>query len=867
MDRRLRQAALLACWLGLWACAPGPQGDTDRPSVREPLAVYAVTPSVWSTLGGVPIEISGQGFGGGMQVRIDGQPASAVEVRSGSRLTASLPASRGRLGPVEVRVTAADGSEVARADLFAYSASEVALAGPAVLPLTGPAVALLTADLTREGAADLAVSVPSRDEVAVLVGDGRGGFTSMPSVAVPEPRSLASADLNGDGAPDLAVVCAASSAVCIRLGDGHGRFSAGTGVDLGAGLLKVVSADLNRDGRADLIALSSGPQSVIVLLGDGRAGFTVSATVRLASAPQGLAAADLDGDGALDLAVTRSEGIDTLLGDGRGGLAPPRLSAPSASAARALTTADFNEDGRPDVITWGAAWGFVRVQLGDGRGAFLNSAAIDPGTGPSSLTVVDQNGDGHLDVMVVLRSEGTLRLFLGDGRGGLTARAAFGVGAMPEDVATADFDRDGQIDVAVAMRSGVVVLRGDGANTLGLLSLMGGPAAVAAADFDGSGLLDLAVADASTNSCRIYQNLGAGLFARSATVITGITPQGVTTTDVDGNGKVDLVVSQGDSNNVWVYPGTGIGGFTSGFGRAVGLSPSALLVADFNRDAKPDVVVANQGSASVTVLLNKAGHLDLGTELTVGRQPSALAAGDLNGDGAMDLAVSSAERSSIFLLFGDGKGQFSEGRELPLGPQHYAVAVADAWANQASPPHSHRGLRRKEATAGNTDGYTTTRTLSGPTEETVTGHEVARRAAGYIAASTSWSFSSSRGSPQHAALLRAVLGSCALVAAADRGIPRILDVNTRLALRAPRVAGSNGARETLICSLPWSGTAWSGTSCCCPCCSDPLPPPRRRRSLLPAPSPRRRPRSWRRWTRPATRCSMTERAFKISRSG
>ena len=292
MDRRLRQAALLALWLGLWACAPGPQGDGPLPGGREPLALYAVTPAVWSTLGGVPIELGGQGFAEGMHVRIDGQLAGAVEVRSGSRLTALLPTSRGRLGPVEVRVSSADGKEVARTDLFSYSASEVALASPAVLPLPGPTRALVTADLTRDGAADLAVSVPSGDEVAIFVGDGHGGFTAMPSVAVPAPEALVSADLNGDGAADLAVVCAASSALCIRLGDGHGRFAAGTDVVLGAGLLKLVSADLNRDGRADLIAVGSGLQGVTVLLGDGHAGFSVSATARLASAPQDVTAAD-----------------------------------------------------------------------------------------------------------------------------------------------------------------------------------------------------------------------------------------------------------------------------------------------------------------------------------------------------------------------------------------------------------------------------------------------------------------------------------------------------------------------------------------------------------------------------------------------
>src|SRR5262249_47549278 len=72
---------------------------------------------------------------------------------------------------------------------------------------------------------------------------------------------------------------------------------------------------------------------------------------------------------------------------------------------------------------------------------------------------------------------------------------------------------------------------------------------------------------------------------------------------------------------------------------AVGTGPFSVAVADVNGDGRPDLLAANQGSNSVSVLLNQTAPgattpiFSAAADFSVGTTPRSVAAADVNGDG------------------------------------------------------------------------------------------------------------------------------------------------------------------------------------------------------------------------------------------
>src|SRR5262249_7602563 len=118
---------------------------------------------------------------------------------------------------------------------------------PTSLPTSGGGpVSLAVGDLHRGGKLDVGVAFSAAKRVAVLLGDGHGGFSPLPGFSPgTHPTDIAVADFDGDGKPDLAVALENGNAIWIFPGDGTGSFRPPMSVASGAYPKQIVVADVN----------------------------------------------------------------------------------------------------------------------------------------------------------------------------------------------------------------------------------------------------------------------------------------------------------------------------------------------------------------------------------------------------------------------------------------------------------------------------------------------------------------------------------------------------------------------------------------------------------------------------------------------
>jgi hypothetical protein len=176
-----------------------------------------------------------------------------------------------------------------------------------------PYSGLSLADLNGDKALDIVVPNVHGNAVSALLGNGKGLFKlagGAPWPVGPRPSVTSVADVNGDGKPDIVATHDDDALLAVLIGDGKGGFknAPGSPYALPQRAWGIACGDLNADGKIDLL-LGSPTSELLLVLGDGTGAFGK----RFEKIPVGTAGpfyallADVNHDGKLDIVTSNGD--------------------------------------------------------------------------------------------------------------------------------------------------------------------------------------------------------------------------------------------------------------------------------------------------------------------------------------------------------------------------------------------------------------------------------------------------------------------------------------------------------------------------------------------------------------------------------
>ena len=274
------------------------------------------------------------------------------------------------------------------------------------------------ADVNGDGKLDVIAADHQVYSVLVYLGDGSGKFAPAPQSPFwpkrgehPHTHGLLIWDVNNDKKLDIVTANNADNDIAVMLGDGRGGFSsaAKSVFPCGPSPYPLAAADVNEDGNIDILVPNSKPDlsEMTVLLGNGKGEFAASSSspVKIPAPARDVyyvAAADVNGDGHLDVLLdgNHDDCASILLGDGKGNFKPsPKSPLHMGNRGWNLLVLDFDHDGTLDLISVNEK--DIRIHWGDGRGWFRADPLVVPsgGKGCWKMAVGDLNEDGFLDLV------------------------------------------------------------------------------------------------------------------------------------------------------------------------------------------------------------------------------------------------------------------------------------------------------------------------------------------------------------------------------------------------------------------------------------------------------------------------------------
>jgi hypothetical protein len=350
--------------------------------------------------------------------------------------------------------------------------------------------------------------------------------------------------------------------------------------------------------------------------------------------------------------------------------------------------------------------------------ALFPGEIIPVGLDGRGLLMADFNKDGRGDVVVT--GQGGLAILIAGPDGTFEEPILYPLAGLVSDAASGDVTGDGMVDVVVlfypgfpnspGLRLGLFPGRGDGTFLPPALQPVSfGGAAIETVDLDNDGIDDLAVLDPGSRALYMLAAPFGGPFVVLDQTSLASWPASMAPGDFDGDGDADVAVALPQANQVVILPGSGNGTLGPPLESAFDFSTQQVGAADFNGDGISDLAVRLDGSfpeVSDVVLLLSADGTGLAREIHLGSAGGPFVAGDFDADGLADLLIAEGQFASVLnVVFTRPDGEIRRGSGFrqtgALGPVATGDFTGDGFADLVS---LHGPVGGITAVAGRGDG-------------------------------------------------------------------------------------------------------------------------------------------------------------------
>jgi hypothetical protein len=349
-------------------------------------------------------------------------------------------------------------------------------------------------------------------------------------------------DLDGNGKPDIIAIGANTNNIYVYPNASVNSYVNQPAVIIPTPALvnQVHVADINMDGKPDLLMVCKTANLLAVMINESEVGNIRSSSFRLvtfptANTPTALSVADFDGDGRPDVMVASS--VLSLFankhlssaGFNSASLAP-RIDIGSYYGVSYMFAEDFDADGKTDILFGGSSNGFEIFKNTSQLGlpAFVRvTIGTNQYSNYSVAAIGDLNMDGKVDLLVANNGQ------------------AYGDATLSiyENISTDEI----AFNLEYVPNQGIINYF-NSAKTINDLQI---------ADVDGDGKLDI-LAATSRNAVSILRNMQATAsktfaFAEPVDIIADKTPDALAVADLNVDGRPDFLVLNKTNNTLSVY--------------------------------------------------------------------------------------------------------------------------------------------------------------------------------------------------------------------------------------------------------------------------------------------------------------------------